>query len=170
MLYIQDETLLWGDSDLVEACGGVILAVYVFDERRHVHCCELMPSFEMHFLRSIPGTVPDPPNEAEFLTDALYDAADYQYEMERDRIDQLLLQSDGDTPPSSHIHAYRFGKLVEDALDDHWDGETVPCCVDLWQPTAEEWEEMLDDADGDHEQAHESFIEGLIEAANQGAF
>lgn len=41
-----DETQHWR-ADVVDACGGKILSVYVFEDTRAVYCCELRPSYEL---------------------------------------------------------------------------------------------------------------------------
>jgi hypothetical protein len=43
-----DQREFWCDE--VQARTHRIFGVYAFDRRRHVHCCSLTPSYELHFL------------------------------------------------------------------------------------------------------------------------
>lgn len=43
-----DEREFWCDE--VQAKATRIFGVYAFDRRRHVHCCSMTPSYELHFL------------------------------------------------------------------------------------------------------------------------
>lgn len=45
-LAYMDVTEHWAEEIVRET--GRIAAVFVFDENRHVHCCEFTPSFELH--------------------------------------------------------------------------------------------------------------------------
>ncbi len=85
-LFLSDETDYWLDEELVERCGGSILGAYLFNANRHVHCCELTPSYEMEFLGSIPGN-PKPHSEQEV-----------------DRIDMDLVDGDQGSDPISYVH------------------------------------------------------------------
>ena len=42
-----------------ERCGGWLSTVYLVDLNRHVHCCELTPSYECHPLGFVPKVYPD---------------------------------------------------------------------------------------------------------------
>ena len=57
--YRRDVSEYYTESEegraLLERCGGKIYEIYVFDFRRHVHCCELTPSYELWYVESIPG-------------------------------------------------------------------------------------------------------------------
>jgi len=45
-----EETSNWNVDFLRENGIVKMFGVYVYDRRKHVHCCELMPSYELHFV------------------------------------------------------------------------------------------------------------------------
>jgi hypothetical protein len=48
-----DETANWCEE--VQKLARRVFGVYVFDARRRVHCCEFVPSHELHLIESQPG-------------------------------------------------------------------------------------------------------------------
>jgi len=66
-----DETQHWCDAEIVEACKR-LFGIYVFDARSYVYCCEITPSFELHFLRNESLEVPE--EQSERVYDALTEA------------------------------------------------------------------------------------------------
>lgn len=57
-----DETRDWRD-DMVAKCGR-LYGLYLFDVNRHVHCCELTPSYEMHFIETVAANFIDDETDA----------------------------------------------------------------------------------------------------------
>jgi len=53
-----EETQHYTDKDLVSKCGK-IRAVFVYDKSRVTHCCEVTPSYELHYIGSSPDEVID---------------------------------------------------------------------------------------------------------------
>jgi len=46
-----DQTSNWLESIRDQLKGGRIWAVYLFDKNQITHCCELTPSYALHFIR-----------------------------------------------------------------------------------------------------------------------
>lgn len=128
-IYRQDATQYWDDPDLVARSGGTIYGMYLFDNNRHVHCCEITPSYEMEFLESVPKSRP----EDECLAD---------------RLDMDVMEGDTDRGEVSYFHVHNID---------------LAKCIDAWAMTADEWQTLLDDADGDTEQAYEAALEAARE-------
>ncbi len=148
MVYIADETTNWLDKDLIRRCGGRILGVYMFDERRQVHCCELAPSFELHFLESILSV-------------------SSENWREREELEEQLRAADRESPPVQYIHTHQLQSLIDNALSGCWDGDTVPCCVAVWSIEPESWTKLVADQEGNEEAAHTVFMDGLEETIQQ---
>lgn len=51
-IVVMDETEYWS-ADFKERAGKIFRA-YLFDSTRHVHCCEVTPSYELYPLYSTP--------------------------------------------------------------------------------------------------------------------
>ena len=47
-IYKQETTEYWSED--IRSRAARLFGVYLFDVNRHVHCCELTPSFEMNYL------------------------------------------------------------------------------------------------------------------------
>ena len=47
-IYKQETTEHWSED--IRSRAARLFGVYLFDVNRHVHCCELTPSFEMNYL------------------------------------------------------------------------------------------------------------------------
>ncbi len=131
-LYRHDVTEYYTGSQgraIVERCGGKIIDIYIFDHRRHVHCCELRASYEMWFIEGIPGGETLPEDED---------------------IDEALREVNTETEPVMYVHAFDVeSREGVQKLDDFFDAET--------------WEELLEDADGDREQAHSKAVDHVRE-------
>jgi hypothetical protein len=69
-----DESPHWPAGALA-SCGGTIKSVYVFDETRAVHCCELTPSRELWFSHFEPASMPESETAREAVFDMLLAAA-----------------------------------------------------------------------------------------------
>lgn len=50
---VLDETQYWTE-EIVRRAGGQIWATYLFDASRHIHCCEITPSYWLSHLYSTP--------------------------------------------------------------------------------------------------------------------
>jgi hypothetical protein len=66
-IVLLDETEYWR-KDIVSAAKK-IFGVYYFDPNSVTHCCELTPSYELHFLQSVPQLLPDTTDLKEELFD-----------------------------------------------------------------------------------------------------
>ena len=75
-----NETKYW-DPSFARKCGRLI-GTYLFDRSLHVHCCELTPSYELHFI----GTEP-----TKQVNDEIYDQ---------------IRQSDAQCPGADYMHVY----------------------------------------------------------------
>lgn len=84
---VIDQTQYW-DEEFVKITGRMF-GVYVFDKNRHVHCCEITPSYELHFVEDI--------------WENRCEVADRD-ECEADSIDQEILMTDNE--PVSYYHTY----------------------------------------------------------------
>lgn len=45
-IVVRNETMYWSE-EIQKKAGGAIYRAYLFDANRHVHCCELTPSYEL---------------------------------------------------------------------------------------------------------------------------
>ena len=86
-----DETEYWCDE--IKAKVKRIFGVYVFDWRRHVHCCELTPSYECHFVE----------DQAEYV-DGLSDG-------EIDKLDDLIREAQAHNDPVRYYHCSNIDSL-----------------------------------------------------------
>ncbi len=157
-IFLNDETDCWLDEELVQRCGGSIKGVNFFNANRHVCCCEMTPSYEMEFLGSVSGKptpYPEPVVQLSLLSDI--PPLDYQLEHEReiDRIDMDLMDGDRGSDPVSYFHVtdIELGK-----------------CIDVWKFNDHEWQELLDDADGNEEKAYEAAVELVREHIQQNGY
>lgn len=169
LLYFRDETANWLDAELIERCGGKIIGVYLFDERRHVHCCEITPSYEMEFLQSIPYRHRECP-AGPSLSEEMEELAVAQWERDREEVEGLLRKGDaeGSEPVSYfHVRSVKTDKLITRGF---YDADQTPCCLLVSEATEEEWLELLEDADGDSEKAHEAWMEGVREHVHQSGY
>ena len=73
-----DETAYWC-RDTVKAAGR-IFGVYVYDEQSVTYCCEMSPSYALHFVESQTSRVVP------------------------DEMNQMMLEAGCDTPPVSYVH------------------------------------------------------------------
>lgn len=104
-IVLIDETENWCDE--VRAKARRLFGVYLFDKRRHVHACEMTPSYELHFLRTIwTNEFPDT-HEGEQGTDAL--------EME-------IWHGNMDTPAVCYVHTHVIDGLPTISLVK-WSGK-----------------------------------------------
>lgn len=87
-----DETRFWSSGFMHHYRTGRMWGLYLFDASRQVNCCELVPSYEMHFIKTVTERILD-----EFAYDELL-RADIAY------LDEVV---------------YRHCSAV-DALDSDW--------------------------------------------------
>lgn len=50
-VWAREETHFWIDQ--IQERAGRLFGLYLFDANRQVHCCELTPSYEMHFVETV---------------------------------------------------------------------------------------------------------------------
>ena len=70
-IVVLDQTQYWAES--ITARAGQVFGVYYFDPEVAVHCCEMTPSHELHFLNSVPRDLPEDENERERLINDISD-------------------------------------------------------------------------------------------------
>ncbi len=64
-----NETSNWREDIAKKA--GKIFGIYLYDESRTTNCCEVTPSYEMHFLNSMAETLSDDDEEREIQLDEI---------------------------------------------------------------------------------------------------
>ena len=64
-----DETDRWPEN--IQAPAGRIFGVYLVDLSKHVHCCELTPSYELNWIENQYTDSPEDETESERLYDAI---------------------------------------------------------------------------------------------------
>jgi hypothetical protein len=77
----------WWNDD-VRRMTTRMFGVYVLDRRRHVHLCEICPSYELHFVET----------QYEETDEVAHD------EDKRDELNQMILEGDGQTEPVVYFH------------------------------------------------------------------
>jgi hypothetical protein len=90
-----DETDYWNDEIKAQLKGGQIWAVYVFDKNQVTHCCEITPSYAMHFIE--------------------YYGEMGNGELTSDELDEEI-RSAGIDEPVTYIHCSGIDKLADDKL------------------------------------------------------
>jgi hypothetical protein len=53
-IFVRNETEHWVE-EMQQKAGGAIFRAYLFDSLRHVHACELTPSYELYPLYTTPA-------------------------------------------------------------------------------------------------------------------
>lgn len=71
--------------------AGRLFVVYIFDKRRHVHACELTPSYELHFLKTI------------YSREFPY-SENYENEIERDNLENKIIDGNRETQDIQYYH------------------------------------------------------------------
>lgn len=142
-LYFRDitEYFIGEGRKIVERCGGKVFDVYLFDLNLHVNCCEITPSFEMHYIESIPGGTVTFPNSGAEDQDSPYN----------EDIDEALREANIYTEPVMYIHVFDIENTpARIQLFDNWGGR-------------DEWHELLDDHDNDSQAARNELIDQIRE-------
>jgi hypothetical protein len=122
-----DETKNWRE-DIQKLAGGTIYGTYFYDASRQTFCCEITPSYELHFLGSVAGEGIDGFEQAEKAHDE-------------------LAEGDIHTELTSYVHCRAIDAMSKEDNQDFAD--------DNWTPTSEEHEdeesyrELLDDCISD---------------------
>lgn len=83
-LFVRDVSR-YCTKELLDLCGGKVEEVSIFDANRHVHCAELTPSYEMHYLYTVAGVYPDD-------------------EIQRDKVDAAVTEASNETDSVSYFH------------------------------------------------------------------
>jgi hypothetical protein len=91
-----DERRHWRED--IQAQTKEMYGVYAFDRNRHVHCCELTPSYELHFIA----------NDYVEIEEVADD------ESKRDALNDLVLSAFNDDPVS-----YVWASRIEQMMKDH---------------------------------------------------
>ena len=97
-----DETGFWMDEWLVSHAGK-IFGVYMYDASKQTHCCEVTPSYELHFIESQP-------------------LAYQEDEAIREKMDEHLRDGDIETDPIRYTHVRdieRIAEVVEGKFPEH---------------------------------------------------
>lgn len=156
MLYFDDETKYWEECNpaIVERTGR-IYGVYLFDERKAVHLCEITPSYEMEFLQSTMEYRGYP--EGPFLSAEMEAMALDAWERERDELQDYLYRGDVGTEQWSYTHCFKVEPLIKPrGFFDAGDGR---CCIELGKPKRSYWKKILREHDGSYEEAHRALME-----------
>ena len=112
----------------------MIYDVFVFDYRRHVHCCEMTPSYELWYVETIPGG------------ETHEDDADFPY---HEDLDEALREANLHSPQVIYIHCHSIDVKSENVQD-------------LGLPV-EWWNDLVEDNDGDEEGAYLKAINDVVE-------
>ena len=91
-----DETRHWRDD--IRAVARTIFGVYLYDPGLRVHCCELTPSHELHYMGSVISGSP------------AYDALD---EEAREAFYTTLMEGSNESESHSYMHVWRVRGLPE---------------------------------------------------------
>ena len=94
--FLSDITRNWAIPDNFAPWIKKICSVYVFNPRLHVHCCELTPSFECHWIS----------DEAFLKEDAPEDM--------REKIYDYIMEGSRETPEVAYFHVGDIEKIVKD--------------------------------------------------------
>lgn len=109
-----NETSDWRD-DFIVKCGR-LYGLYLFDVNRHVHCCELTPSYELHFIETVAE------KEIDDYTDALLREANAQCQRDVEYyhcnvIDRMHESSFVHVYPSDKVEYESYEALLQDMLE-----------------------------------------------------
>ena len=115
---VLNETEYW--SDEIRARAGLIYQAYLFDANRHVHCCEITPSYELYPLYATPQNDDDDGTIATELATAGDSEVTYMHVR---RLDKL-----------SPDHFYSYGEELKvpeswEELRDHYEEQARSNCV-----------------------------------------
>lgn len=117
---LLEETDSWCEEIRTQA--GRLFGVYLFDARRYVHCCELTPSYELHFLETI---------YTKYIED----------ENKREHLEDEIMEGNRETPEVSYVHVFKItpentislaewsAKYYEEIKDDFDDCEELHSAI-----------------------------------------
>ena len=131
-IYEDETTEYWADD--IARRAGKLWDVYAFDANRRVHCCEIMPSYEMNYIGPTwDGTGPEAPGEDD--------------DRAKDKLFDDILMGGADTDDTTYIHCANINAKECEILNF----------------SDEQWAGFLRDADGDAEEAYRAALDKLIE-------
>lgn len=88
-IILIEETNSWCEE--IREKAGRLFGVYLFDKRRHIHACELTPSYELHFLKTISNYSGKFSNAEE-------------EEIERDNLEMEIMDGNRETQDIQYYH------------------------------------------------------------------
>lgn len=150
LLYFVDESSYWADA-VLQLTGGKIFGVYLFDASIHgrVAVADPTPSYEMRFIESVPLERPEDDAVSEQLSDVMMEADNCSDEFRYYYIQGILRQLA--TAPNIPLQ---------------WDHKTAPFVMHTSTPDptdADMWLNYLRENDDNERDAHNSFMEDLME-------
>ncbi len=101
-----DETQYWNKAIVEKA--GKIFGIYLYDESRTTNCCEVTPSYELHFLNSMTENLSDDEEEREILFDEISEG-----DIHTERIKYLHSASVDRIPESERKDVYSEGFEID---------------------------------------------------------
>ena len=121
-----NETSNWREDIAKKA--GKIFGIYLYDESRTVNCCEVTPSYEMHFLNSMAENISDDDEEREILFDEISEG-DIHTERVRNIFSSSIDRMSKDDRKDVYSEGYEidkeeyeteedYDKLVEDTIGE----------------------------------------------------
>jgi len=117
-----DETKYWSDD--IRDRATRIFGVYVFDRRKHVHCCSFEATYELHFMGTDWDERPDlTDEEREELFEAIYGADDTDVKYVGVRgVDRMLSEEiHAGFPPKGSAGGYKTevtAVVTDDAVEE----------------------------------------------------
>ena len=139
----MEETANWCEE--IRTRAGRLFSVYLYDRRRHVHACELTPSYELHFYKTV--------FTAEFPKTA-------EGEQERDDLEREIMLADAQTEPVSYLHVHETDALPSTSLAQ-WSRKHYRAIKDRFDD-GEELHDKVMNAMLEIESVFESDYDGLI--------
>jgi hypothetical protein len=144
-LIAVDETGYWNIVPEHQPFIEKILTVSLYDASRHVHCCEMTPSYELWFVRHQVILTPAG-EELQEMAPSVFEKILSDYEYHRPDCDV------------SYMWAHRVDALVETLKKEPFrykhEGDPFP------KMKVKEYRELLEERDGN------AFMEGLVEGEN----
>ncbi len=110
-LYLMDETQHWQLQPELMAKIERIVTIYLFDRKRHVHCCELTPSYELWPVETRAELKPEFADGGR-AADNLRDAIDSEIQRWADHSVRYAHVADMEpqlTPEQEHKKWYHYG-------------------------------------------------------------
>ena len=90
-------------SDEFKALAGKVKQVFIFDANRHVHCCEITPSYEMEPL---------------YLTAKNY----HDDEKLNDKLGEMLMENNAEDAEYHHVHNVNLDncRILDNVTETQW--------------------------------------------------